>query len=104
MKSKQKDILEGLLSALGVLIYTSLVVWVMTTVDQMNQPPAFWGPLAFLMLFVLSAIIVGLLVLGRPVYLYINQSKDQATKLLFYTVGWLLLLTIVILLSVMLTL
>jgi len=49
-----------------------------------------------LLLFVLSATIVGLLVLGRPVWLYFNSQKQEALKMFFYTLSWLALFTILV--------
>lgn len=58
----------------------------------------FWGPVVLLLLFVLSATIVGSLVLGRPIYLYLNGSKPDAIRLLFYTIGWLFVIIVIVLL------
>ena len=56
---------------------------------------SFLGPAALLLLFVLSATIVGALVLGRPIYLYLGGSKAEAIKLLAYTIGCLFIITII---------
>ncbi len=56
----------------------------------------FWGPVAFLLLFVLSATIVGLLVLGRPGYLYFNGFKKEGILLLLYTIVFLLVATVLV--------
>ncbi|PIQ74097.1 MAG: hypothetical protein COV85_03975 [Candidatus Portnoybacteria bacterium CG11_big_fil_rev_8_21_14_0_20_44_10] len=50
-----------------------------------GQVKSFWMPVALLLLFVLSAAITSLLVLGKPVILYLNDSKKEAFKLLIYT-------------------
>jgi hypothetical protein len=54
----------------------------------------FWMPVALLLLFVVSATIVGALVLGRPAYMYFNGQKQEAVRLLVYTVAWLVLITV----------
>lgn len=94
-----KYVLHSFFHSLGVLAYVLLVVWVINNAQQFfgSMNNQFWGPVAVLMLFVLSATIVGLLVLGRPVYLYLNGQKDEGLKFLFYTIGWLLVFTIIIL-------
>ena len=48
--------------------------------------------MAFLMLFVFSATVVGGLVLAKPVMLYLDGQKKEAVKMLLCTVGWLLIL------------
>jgi hypothetical protein len=60
---------------------------------------SFWGPLALLMLFVLSATIVGSLVLGRPILLHLEGKKNEALRFFGYTVGWLAILTVIIFLA-----
>ncbi len=60
-----------------------------------GQIKSFWGPAALLLLFVLSATIVGALVLGRPIYIYLNGQKAEAIKLLAYTIGCLFIITII---------
>jgi len=50
----------------------------------------------FLMLFVISVLITSSLVLGRPVYLYFEGQKKEGMALLFWTAGWMVLMTILI--------
>jgi hypothetical protein len=83
--------------SVGVLLYTALVVFILNNAQcifgkQMN----YLGALAMLLLFVLSATIVGLLVLGKPVLLYMDGKKKEAIKLLFMTIVWLLIFTLII--------
>jgi hypothetical protein len=51
------------------------------------------------MLFVLSATIVGSLVLGRPILLHLEGKKNEALRFFGYTVGWLAILTVIIFLA-----
>lgn len=91
-----KLILLSLLHSLGVVAYVILVVIIMNNGGQlfggMND---IWGPIAFLLLFVISAAITGLLVFGRPVYLFLNGYKTEAVKFTLYTVGFLFLETVI---------
>lgn len=52
-------------------------------------------PISMLLLFVCSAAITGFLVFGKPVMLYIDGKKREAVSLLGYTLGILVLLTLV---------
>lgn len=85
-------------NALGVAVYCSLVAYIMQNGERLfGKMQNFWGPLSFLMLFVLSAAIVGSLVFGKPVVLYLEGKKNEAIKLLGYTVLWLFLGTLLLL-------
>ena len=97
---KSKLISYGLLHSLSVLIYTAAVAWFMFNGERFfGNDKNFTMPLALLLLFVLSATIVGLLVLGHPIYMYLNGHRQEGIKLLFYTIAWLAIITIVILVA-----
>ena len=58
--------LHALGHAILVLLYTSGVAWILFNGQRLfGKVTSFWGPLAVLMLFVVSATIVGTLVGGR---------------------------------------
>jgi hypothetical protein len=65
--------------------------------ELFGKTATFWVPVAMLLLFVLSATVVGALVLGRPIYFYLNGQKSDAIKLLLYTVCWLFIFTLIVL-------
>ena len=88
---------QSAINSLGVVVYVAVVSWLMINGDKIfgsMQGNNLFGPMLFLMLFVVSATIVGLLVLGRPAYLFLNGDKKQAVTLLLYTVGWLFAITV----------
>ena len=87
----------SLLNALGVLIYICLVAGLMFYAQQLfGKMDGILGVMAFLLLFVVSASIVGALVLGKPVMLYLDNKKEDAVKMLIHTVGWLIIFMIVL--------
>jgi len=89
--------LSALLSALGVAVYVAAVAWLMTNAEKIfGKMQNFLGPVAFLMLFVLSAAVVGALIVGRPALLYFDNRKAEAVKMFGWTIGWLLLLILVV--------
>lgn len=95
-----KLILWGFLQALGVAVYVSVVALVMQNGEKMfGKMNNFWGPVGFLLLFVLSAAVTGSLTLGRSVLMYLENRKAEAVKLFGFTLGWLFLITLFILLS-----
>ena len=54
-----------------------------------------FAPIAMLMLFVFSAAFTSALVFGRPVIWYIDGKKKDAVKLLVYTLGIFLAITLI---------
>lgn len=92
---KSKVVLWSFLHSLGVLVYVSIVATLMSWGNQwFGQDDKFLTPVAVLMLFVLSATITGSLVLAKPILLYLDGQKSDSFKFLFWTLGWMLLLTI----------
>ncbi len=97
--SHSKLILKSLLNALGVVVYVLLVALVILNANQLfGQVPNVWGPFAFLLLFVFSAAVVGILIFGQPVMLFLSDAKKEAVKMLGYTIGWLFLAILITLL------
>ena len=98
MKKPKKLIQESFLSALGVFVYISAISLLFKYGDKLfgAKPDQYWGPVIFLLLFIISALITGFLVLGRPIWFYLGGRKEAAVRLLLYTVGWLAGLLMVI--------
>lgn len=89
------------LHSLGVLIYISLVAWIMTNAEKIFGKMNDWlGPVAFLLLFTLSALVVGGLILGKPIMLYLDGKKKDAVRLVIATAAWLAILTTITLIIV----
>lgn len=93
---KSSLLLHGLASALGAFAYISLVSWFMMNAERFlgQEPRDMRGPMLFLTLFVFSALITSLTVLGRPAYLFFTGAKKEAIQLLGYTTAYLFLLLI----------
>src|SRR5262245_66638922 len=92
--------LHALGHAILVLLYTSGVAWILFNGQRMfGKVTSFWGPLAVLMLFVVSATIVGTLVLGRPILLYLDGKKHDGLRFFGWTVGSLAVLTLLVFLA-----
>ncbi len=93
----QKTIFISLLNAVGVAVYIIGISFILRNGDKIfGKMDNFLAPVAFLLLFVLSAAITGMLVLGRPLLLYFENRKSEAIKMFFYTIGWLFLITLVV--------
>jgi hypothetical protein len=96
-KINKKLIFFGLASALGEAIYIALVALFMTNINKLlGVAPNILGMVAFLMLFVLSAALSGALILGKPVLLYLENSKKEALQLFGITLGWLFIFLLIL--------
>lgn len=92
----------ALVNSVGTFVYVTLIALVLTNGDRIfGEMNTLLGPIVFLMLFVLSVAIVGLLILGRPAMLYLDGKKQQAVQLLLQTIGWLAILTSIGLLNLL---
>lgn len=94
----KKIMKQAFLFALGEGIYISLVALLLFTVGKYfgDKPdPAIIAPIAFLLLFVISASISGALILGKPVMLYLDGKKKDALQLFSFTLAWLAVFLIV---------
>ena len=90
---------RSFLDALATAVYVLMVVALMQNAERLFGPDEnFLAPVSFLMLFILSATITGGLILGKPILMFLGGSKAEAVKLFLYTVGWLALMTVVLLL------
>ncbi len=94
---KSDYFLKSLLSAIGVLLYITAVAWLLFNGQRIfGEPRTFLMPLFMLLLFVISAATTGLLVLGKPIHLYLNGFKKEAFILFSITLAWLVLFAIVV--------
>jgi hypothetical protein len=101
--NNKKILIWSFLNSLGVLIYVSAIAFLLNNGEKVfGKMMPVWGAVGFLMLFVVSALITGLLVLGRPVYLFLDGFKKEAVKMLIFTVGWMFVITVLALVAGML--
>lgn len=93
----EKIIRRALIDAIGTVVYVILVALFMSSIqDFAPQEDTVLAIASILLLFVCSAAITGFLVFGKPIMLYIDEKKREAVSLLGYTIGLLLLLTLLI--------
>ncbi|MBL8030235.1 MAG: hypothetical protein JNN11_03230 [Candidatus Doudnabacteria bacterium] len=74
------------LNSIFAQVYIFAVALVMRYVGKPDTPDNFFTPIAVLSLFVLSASIMGFLLLGQPLQLYIDGEKKQAVRFFMKTV------------------
>ncbi|HPI67226.1 MAG TPA: hypothetical protein PKZ16_01640 [bacterium] len=103
---KKKDyLIKSLISAFSVLVYVSAVAGLLSNTKSLFgevPEPNLFIPIFMLLLFIISATVTGLLVFGRPIYLYLGGSKKEAIILLLVTLGWLALFLIAVALVLLL--
>ncbi|MEA3248801.1 MAG: hypothetical protein U9Q03_00390 [Patescibacteria group bacterium] len=87
---------HALLHALGVFLYTAAVSWLLMHGERLfGTGQHLMQPVAVLMLLVLSVALVGTLIFGYPVWLYLESKKKESVKMLVATLVFLFLLTAV---------
>ncbi len=78
--------------SLGAGIYITLVgIFMRYGENLLGSEDSLNGIIAVLFLFSLSALVVGGLLVGKPVFLYIDGKKKEAVSMLVCSGGWLLL-------------
>jgi hypothetical protein len=77
-------------------MYVFIVTQIMQNAEKwMGEGNQIIGPFVFLMLFCLSAAVVGGLVLGEGIWLFINNKKSDSIKAIIYSIGWLGVYTVI---------
>ena len=90
---------KGLIQALGVTLYCSLIGLLFWKGNEIfGNTPNYAGPVAFLILFIVSALICAAIVFSHPYKLFFEDKKKDAADLVLYTTGWLFFFFIIILL------
>lgn len=89
------SIRSGFLQALGVSIYVACfalsVNFVGSIVDSYEVSPGpVFGIMAFLLAFIVSALITGSMMLWRPITLFLAGKRHEAVEIIFWSVVWLI--------------
>jgi hypothetical protein len=83
----------------GAAAYIFLVSQVMANGERLFGKDNSLTPFAVLMLFSLSAAVVGSLVFGLTVMLFLDNKKKESVKAAIYSIGWLGIYTLLGLLT-----
>jgi|GEM_PF-958740 hypothetical protein len=87
----------ALIQAMSLIAYCGLVALIFSRGNSWFGPMSWWGPLLFLVLFVVSALISALVTLGYPVYLIWDKKQvKDGLRLIAYTAGWLALFVVIV--------
>lgn len=94
------------LQAAGLVIYISLVAAFMTNAQKWFSAigPFFWGPVIWLSLFSLSALICTLIVGTYPLWIFWEKKQTiKALKIIIATAAWFLLFLALLLSKLLIT-
>lgn len=87
---------RSLIHSIILVLYISVVSTIMSNGDKLfGEMQGFLAPVAFLLLFTLSALITGALILGKPLMLYLDGKKKEAIFMLLSSIGWLAAFTVI---------
>lgn len=88
----------GLLQALAVAIYCSLIVGLINFIEKSGvKPPEVLIGMVMLLLLVISATVAGILVFGYPAVLALDKDIKKALAILGYTLLYAILIFVIIL-------
>ena len=93
-----KNVKIAAINSLGVLVYVAVVAVVMNNAEKLfGKMNSTVSAVGFLLLFTLSAGVVGSLIIGKPIMLYIDNKKKEAVNLLIWTLAFLAIITAAVL-------
>ncbi len=95
--NRGKIITYAIAHAVGAAAYVAFVAFFMTNAGALLGPVrGIWNAIMFLLVFVISAAVMGMLVFGRPVLWYLDSMKREAVALALYTVGFLAIIAVLV--------
>lgn len=105
IQTSKKFVAVGILNGLATAAYVFLVALLMNNIERVfdQNESELAGASAMLLLFVMSAAIVGSLVLGRPIVLFLSNQRRTAFAMFGTTLATLLVLVLSIFLVLILT-
>lgn len=96
---------EGFLPSLGLSLYVGLVTLLISQGNALfgnsKEAMRYLGPLLFLMLFVVSAMVSALIVFYKPYLLFMQNKGKEALQLVLSTTKWLAVFLSAILLGIL---
>ena len=98
---KRNPVFVGFLQSLGLVAYCSLVGFIIWRGEAwFGNAGNLLGPILFLSLFVVSAMICALIALGYPfIVFWDRKNTKEALKMVGFTAGWLALFVLTFLIA-----
>ena len=94
-----KILVYSFLCSVGTVLYTSAVAYILINLQNfLGRSPNIGGMAALLILYIISALVTGGLVLGGPAHLYFEKKRKEALQFLGLNLSWLILICLIIVL------
>ena len=95
MMNDKKIVARGFLHSVAACIYIVAVATLMSNGERVfGRTGGVLVPIGVLLLLIVSAAVMGALVFGKPVMLYIDGKKREAVALVICTIGSLAFITL----------
>ena len=95
--NKNATLKTGLINALIATAYIAVVALVITNGESLfGKNDSVLNGMLFLLLFVISAAVMGVTIFGRPIMWYLDGQKKEAVRLVSYTLALLLFIAIIV--------
>lgn len=92
MMDRRSPVFVAFLQVIGVVLYVFILTLTVNYASGILDGPAFDQPMVgmtfFLLTFVTSALICGSLVLGYPLYLFLSSQRQEAIKIIAWSIFW----------------
>jgi hypothetical protein len=90
------------LQTTGLVIYIVLLSFLFTFIapNFQNTSTQFYVPIIMLLLFIISAVISGLLVLGRAGFLFWEKQYKKSLTLVGWTIAWAFLYLLIFIVTI----
>lgn len=99
--SNSKIIKSALVNSLLAVFYIGLVATFLNNAQKLfGQEDTVLSGMAFLLTFVFSVAMMGMIIFARPIIWYLDGFKKEAVRLVFYTLGFLFIALVIIFLII----
>ncbi len=100
MSQNKKIIKNALIDSIAAVAYVALISVLLTNSRQLfGQVNSVISGIAFLLTFVFSAALMGIVIFGKPILWYLDGFKKEAVKLVLYSMGFLFVILVLVLLT-----
>lgn len=87
---------ESFICSILAVIYIALVALLLNNGEKIfGKADTLFSAIAFLLLFVLSALVMSVLLIGKPLILYLDGEKKSAINMVIVSAGYLILYLII---------
>jgi hypothetical protein len=98
----KKTVKQSVGYAAAAVLYVSAVATLMSGMEKVvgQKEDSVLAPVGFLLLLVVSVAMMGMLIFGKPVMLYIDGKKRDGVSMLMCTIGCLAVFTVLLFVAI----